>query len=270
VSINFIDLRGQLVGAMRRGAGLHSLMKDDYHISAGAADEVATFLAAVVRRMNATSVTPVPQSAAILQGRVVYARELFPLSALVDRGSSLRSAVHGRLAIGDSLYIPMAKNERLRGVMINVGAKGGTVAFRGREAVIIKSMTAYWDAEHPEWFGSLLIDPLPGGAGGLIMQIVDPDAVPTERTIHSKPILIGRYGELEIEGVLLTKFDMMQYNYSGPACNWMPLDLGELPEARQLADRLASIQCAGASGSGSSQFRQVWQPEHASDRLTKT
>ena len=115
VCINFIDLRSQLVGAMRRGASLHSLMKDDYHISAGAADEVATFLAAVVRRMNATSVTSVPQSAAILQGRVVYARELFPPSALVDRGSSLRSAVHGRLASAIAFTFPWQKTSACGG-----------------------------------------------------------------------------------------------------------------------------------------------------------
>ena len=90
------------------------------------------------------------------------------------------------------------------------------------------------------------------------MQMVGPDAVPTEPTIHSKPTLRDRYGELEIEGVLLTKCDKMQYNYASPVYNWMPLDLGELPEARQLTDRLASMQRAGAPESGSSQSRQVW------------
>jgi hypothetical protein len=245
--INFIDLRSQIVRAIQRGASRYYLMKDNYHISAGAAEEVATFFAAVVRRMNGTSVTSVARCASILQARVIYASELFPPSALVDRGSSLRSASHGRLAIGDSVYIPMANDERLRGLMINIGALGGTVAIRGSEAEVIKSMTTYWDAKHPEWFGSLLIDfahPLPGGAGGLTIQMVDPHAVPTEPTIHSKPILTGRYGELEVEGVLLTKCDKMQYSYSSPAYDWMPLDLGELPEARQLADGL--LQCANA------------------------
>jgi hypothetical protein len=250
--INFIDLRSQMVRAMHRGASRYSLMKDNCHISAGAAEEIATFFATVVRRMNGTSVTSVPRSASILQARVIYASELFPPTALVDRGTSLRSAFHGRLAIGDSVYIPMANDERLRGLMINIGALGGTVAIRGSEAEVIKSMTAYWDAEHPEWFGSLLIDfahPLPSCAGGLTLQMVGPHAVPTEPTIYSKPILPGRYGEIEIEGVLLTKYDKM--HYSSPAYDWMPLDLGELPEARQLADGL--LQYDGAPTSRSSQ-----------------
>jgi hypothetical protein len=82
------------------------------------------------------------------------------------------------------------------------------------------------------------------------MQMVGPDAVPTEPTIHSKPTLPGRYGELEIEGVLLTRCDETQYNFSGPAYDWMPLDLGELPEARRLVDRLTRLQCAGTPASG--------------------
>ena len=259
--VNFIDLRAQIIAAMQRGASRNSLMnKDDCHISVGAAEEVAILLAAIIRRMNATSVKSVPLSASVLQERVVYACELFPRQALIDRGSSLRSAFHGRLAIGDSVHIPMANDERLRGVMINVGAKGGTIALRGSKAEITKSMTAYWDAQHPEWFGSFLIDfahPLPGGPGGLVMQMVGPDAVPTEPTIYSKPTLPGRYGELEIEGVLLTRCDETQYNFSGPAYGWMPLDLGELPEARQLVDRLTRLQCAGTPASGRLQSRHV-------------
>jgi glycosyltransferase involved in cell wall biosynthesis len=245
--INFIDLRSHLDLAMRRGGNRNLLLRknDDSHLSPGAAEEVAAFLATVIKRMNATSVTFMPQSAPILQARVAFAEELFPPSALVVRGSSLRSARYGRLAIGESIAIPMANNERLRGVMINVGAKGGTVAIRGSGAEIIKSMTIYWDAKHPEWFGAFLIDfahPLPGGVGGLIVEMLGPDAVPTQPTMHSKPIVTGRYGELEIEGVLLTSCDPMQCHYSSPVYDWMPLDLGELLEGQQLVDRLASLQ----------------------------
>jgi len=244
--INFIDLRSIVLGAINQGADRNALMHDDYHISCRAADETASFLAAIVRRMNETTFTLVPQSASILRGRVVDARELFPSAALVDRGSSLRSAFHGRLVIGDILHIPLGHNERVRGIMINVGAKGGTISLCGGELEIIKSMTSYWDAEHPDWFGSLLIDfayPLLGSVQGVTIKIVGPDVAPTERTIHSKATLPGRYGEIEIEGVLLTECDNAQYDYFGPAYDWMPLDLSELSEGRQLSERLASLHC---------------------------
>jgi hypothetical protein len=190
----------------------------------------------------------VPQSNSIVRSRVVYAPELFPQTALVDHGSSLRSALHGRLAVGDVLHIPLANSERLRGIMINAGAKGGTVMLRSGDAEILKSMTAYWDTERPDRFGSLLIDfayPLAGHSGGIIMKIVDFNTAHTEPTIHAKPILPGRYGEIEIEGVLLTGCDNARFDYSAPVYDWMPLDLGELGEVQQLSDRLATLRSDG-------------------------
>ena len=118
--INFIDMRRLVLGAIERGASRRALMRDEYHISERASDEVATFLAAVVKRMSAKSFATVPQSASILRAKVAYARELFSRAALVDRGASLRSALHGRLAIGDTLHIPMRDNEHLRGIIIDV------------------------------------------------------------------------------------------------------------------------------------------------------
>jgi hypothetical protein len=71
--------------------------------------------------------------------------------------------------------------------------------------------------------------------------MLKPDAVPTQPTIPSKPTVNGRYGELEIEGVLLTGCDPIQCHYLRPVYEWMPLDLGELPEGRRLVDRLADL-----------------------------
>ena len=246
--INFVDIRALMLRAIKRGASRDALMRDDYHMSDRSSDAVASCLAALVRRINGTSATFVPQSNSIVRSKVVYAPELFPQTALVDRGSSLRSALHGRLAVGDVLHIPIANSERLRGIMINAGAKGGTVMLRSGEAEILKSMTAYWDTERPDRFGSLLIDfayPLAGHSGGVIMKIVDFNAVHTEPTIYAKPILPGRYGEIEIEGVLLTSCDNVRYDYSGPVYDWMPLDLGELGELQQLSDRLATLRSEG-------------------------
>jgi hypothetical protein len=194
--------------------------------------------------MRETTISVVPQSAAIVPVKVVYATELFPPAALVDRGSSLRSALHGRLAIGETLHIPTQDKERVRGVMVNVGAKGGTVMLRSREAEIIKSMTIYFDAKHPDWFSSLLVDfsyPLAGGCGGVTMQLMGSEVVPSEPTIHAKPLIPGRYGKIEIEGVLLSECENARLDYSCPVYDWMPFDLAELPEARQLLDRLCKL-----------------------------
>jgi len=243
--INFIDLRSLVLAAIKRGASRNALMRDNFHLTEQASDAVSEFLAVVIRRMNGTSPTLVPLSASIVPSRVVHAKELFPHSALVARGSSLRSALYGRLAIGDVVKIPARNTERLSAIMINMGAKGGTVALKNDSSEIIKSMTAHWDVERPDWYSALLVDfahPLVGGSAGLTIEIVDCEAGPTEATIHAKPVAPERYGEIEIEGVLLTGCSRIEFDHTRPSYDWMPLDLGELPEARHLSDRLFALQ----------------------------
>lgn len=129
--------------------------------------------------------------------------------------------------------------------MINTGAWGATVALRGAGVEVIKPLTVYWDSEHPDWYIAMFVDiaqPLLGGPAGVTLEIVNRDAVPTERTIHVKPPLPGRYGEIEIEGVLLIGDRPAYVSNSGPCYGWMPLDLGELPEAEQLRARLGALQ----------------------------
>ncbi len=243
--INFIDVRRLVLEAIGRGASQTGLMRDDYHISERAADEVAAFLEAVVRRMDSAPAAHVRQSASILRSRVVPAQEMFPSSALVHRSSSLRSGSHGRLMPGDVVDIPMRSTERLRGLMINVAAKGGTIAVRGDGTEVIKSLTVYWDAASLDIFGSMMIDfahPLPGGSGGLTIELVGSDVIPTEPTIHRKPIIPGRYGEIEIEGALLTELDQMTCDFTASSYDWLPTDLGELPEAQKLREGLARLR----------------------------
>ena len=129
--------------------------------------------------------------------------------------------------------------------MINLGAKGGTIAVCGSGTEVIKSLTTYWDAVSPDTFGSMMIDfahPLPGGGDGLTIQLVGPDVAPTEPTIHRKPAIPGRYGEIEIEGALLTEVDRMTCDFAGPSYAWMPLDLCNLPEAQKLREGLARLR----------------------------
>jgi len=241
--INFIDIRRLVIEAIGHGAKQADLMRDDYHLSERAAEAVAAFLEAIVRLIDATTVTFQSQSASVLQSRAIYASQLFPPSALISRGSSLRAALHGRLGIGETVHLPMASTERLAGLMMNVGSKGGMVVLRGNGPEVVKSMTTYWNPARPDSFGSAMIDfghPLPGGVAGVTIQIVDPDAVPTEPTIHCKPIIPGRYGEIEIEGALLIECDRIQYDHTCPNVDWLPLDLRQLPEAQGLRERLAS------------------------------
>ncbi len=243
--INFIDLRGLLIGAIKRGTSTTALMRDNVHLSEPAVGAVAELLAAVIGHMNATRPTRTAQSASIVPSRVVSADALFPQAALVQRGSSLRTAFYGRLATGETVRLPVREAERLSAIMINAAARGGTIAVRNSEREVIKSMTAYWSPEHPDCYTALLVDfarSLPGGPDGITMRIVGSDAVPTEHTIHEKPVAPDRYGELEIEGVLLTGCHPVEFAYSHQSYDWMPLDLGELPESHRLSERLAAMQ----------------------------
>jgi hypothetical protein len=245
--INFIDLRRMVLEAIARGASCDSLMRDDCHLSDRAGDAVAEFLAAVIRRMNATMPALVGRSTAIVPSRAVYANGLFPQSALVDRNSSQRSATYGRLVMGDVVRIPVRPTERLAGVLINTGAPGGTIALRNGETEIIKSMMLRWAPEQPDRYAAMFVDfaqPPIGGPSGITMAIADRDAVATERTIHAQPPLPGRYGEIEIEGVLLTESSTVEFGHACPHYDWMPLDLSELPEARHLSNQLAGLAAA--------------------------
>jgi glycosyltransferase involved in cell wall biosynthesis len=246
--INFIDLRRMVLGAIGQGTPRDMLMRDDCHLSDGAGDAVADFIASVMRRMGASSSSSVSRSDVVVPSRVLYATDLVPPAALVARGSSLRSALHARVVRGDVVGIPVRAGERLAGVMINIGAKGGTIALRSDGMKVVKSLTAYWNPDRPDWYCAMFIDiaqPLLGGPAGVTLEIVDQDAVPTERTLHAKPVLPDRYGEIEIEGVLLTGERAVDFASAGPCYGWMPLDLGELPEAERLRCRLAAMQPDG-------------------------
>jgi glycosyltransferase involved in cell wall biosynthesis len=242
--INFIDFRGILIGAVRRGGSKAAMMRDNFHLSKSATGAVAEFLAAVIGRMNATRPARTTHFASILPSRTLGADMLFPQDALVQHESYLRTASYGRLTAGETAHLPVREAERLRAIMINAAAKGGTIAVRNSESEVIKSMTAYWSPEHPERYSALLIDfarSPPGGPAGITMQIVGSEAVPTERTIHERPVVPDRYGELEIEGVLLTGCHPVELAYSRQSYDWLPLDLGELPETHRLSDRLAAM-----------------------------
>lgn len=69
--------------------------------------------------------------------------------------------------------------------------------------------------------------------------MVSPDVTPTEPTIHAKPILLGRYGEIENECVPLSECNNVQAYYWAPS---HPVTLDALLERQDLADRLACMR----------------------------
>ena len=252
--ISFFDLRGLLIGAVKSGANGTALMRDNFHLSEPAIGAVAEFLAAVLGRMKATQPSRTAHLTSIVPSRMVGADALFPQGTLVRRESWLRAASYGRLTQGETMTLPVREAEHLRAIVINDAARGGTVAVGNGESEVIKSMTAYWRPEHPERYGALLVDfarSPPGGPAGITLQIVGSDAIPTEPTIHGRPAAPDRYGELEMEGVVLAGSHPVELAYSRQSYDWLPLDLSELPEAHRLSDRLVAISENASLAAGS-------------------
>jgi SAM-dependent methyltransferase len=220
-------------------------MRDNSHLSAAAGEVLGGLFSALMDRMATSQPTFAEFAGAMVASRVVPAVELFSVDRLVVRQSSLRGATYGRLLAGDLLRLPAGESERIAAIMLNTGAKGGTVAIRGGNSEVIKPLTSYWREAEPEVFSSYLVDilaPVTGGAGGITIEIVDKDRTPTEPTLMCRPVLPGRYGELEIEGVLLNATTESAQTAIAPVYDWLPLDLANLPEVSVMVGALASLR----------------------------
>jgi hypothetical protein len=243
--INFINLRKVFFAALRKGGTSEALMRDGAHMSGRAAQIVGTFMSDILERIAATVPSTANFATRVASHRVVLAQELFSPSRLVEHKSSLRSARYGRLLIGEVLHLPVNCGESVGAVMINTGAMGGTVVLRGKEGQVVKSLTIYWFEDRPELFSSILVDILglvTGSPKGATIEIATPDSIVTEATLEGKRSLPGRYGEIEIEGVLLTQSAEHIDTVSAPTYDWLPLDLGSLPEVGRLVDALARLR----------------------------
>jgi hypothetical protein len=242
--ICFINLRAMFRSARARGAGVAALMRDEHHMSSQAADLVARFFAAVLEQMRRSKPDYARRSAFVVSSRVVRAQDLFAGEALIERRTNLRKAFYGLHRVGERLRIPARLGERLAAVMINTGARGATISCRGKNAEVVKSMTAYWQDRHPECFSAMLIDfrqRVASDGAGLTMEILSSSAVPTEPTIHGRPVCPDRYGEVEIEGILLTSSDRQKLEIQGMTYPWLPIDLAQRPQSRHLFGELLKI-----------------------------
>jgi hypothetical protein len=242
--INFINLR-QLFRSAAAGVSLSTLMRDGGHMSDAAARQVARFFAEIVAQVYGGEWSSDARSTPVFRARTIEAAQIFGANAMVKRESSIRSAFYGRLNLGETIRIPVQDTERLAGILINTGAKGGTVVIEGSNAEITKSLTVYWHEDHPEWYGALLVDvagPILGGPSGVTMTVAPADRAPTERTLHGRPVLPNRYGEVEIEGVVVLERDCAAFEYLKLTCTQWPLDLGMTEAAKRLRDSLAKLQ----------------------------
>jgi hypothetical protein len=245
-SINFINIREMFRSILRPGARQTNLMRDEYHMSRNAAAIVAKFFSRLIDEMRRSTPLLTTRVATVTASEVIPAQKIFARNALVERGSTLRKALHGQLHAGDVIRIPARYCDRVTALMINSAAKGAMVAFRGSENKLVKQMTAYGHAERPDHYSALLVDigeTIRGGDDGVTVGIVPRDAIPTEPTIHAHPNIHGQYGdgEVEIEGILLTSIYNKEIRFIDARYDWMPIDLGHLSLARQMLGELLKL-----------------------------
>ena len=243
--INFVNLRQLFRSVFADGVGMGALMRDNAHMSDRAAELVARFFAEIIERARSGAWSRGMDSTSIFRSRIIEAPQLFPAGAIVTRESSQRSALYGRLGLGEMIRIPIGSRERLAGILINTGAKGGMVTIRGSNIEVTKSLTVYWDDDHPDWYIAMLVDvagSIHGGPSGVTMELVAGDRVPTEPTLHARPALPNRYGEVEIEGVVVAELDDATIEFSKQTCAQLPLDLGATKEAEKLRKDLMKLQ----------------------------
>jgi hypothetical protein len=244
-NLNFVNVRSMVRRALHSGADETALMRDDWHMTERASELFAGFVNAFLDRLRTMPARKSRRVSSALSGRIVPAEQLFPRGALVKRTSSLRSEYYGRLAKGAVINVPLAVDERVAALMVNAGAKGGTIAIRGRNAEAIKNLTFEWSNYKPEMFFSLLVDvaqPIIGGEGGVTIEIVPDERMPTEPTIHGRPAPPGRDGEVEVEGILVTSAIEAECSVAAANYRGLPLDLGELPEGGRLFEALVGLR----------------------------
>jgi hypothetical protein len=243
--ITYFNLHRLFRSLIAAGGSIAALMRDDCHISGSAGELVARFLAEIVDRAGSAAWSQSAQTASVVRARAIPASQFFPAETLVERKSSWRSAPYGRLNLGEVIGIPIGGGERLAGILINMGAKGGTVVIQGAGCEVTKSLTAYWDEAHPDQYSAMLVDiaqTIVGGPSGVTMKIVSSDRAPTERTLHARRVLPNRYGEVEIEGILAIGCDYMAFEFLKQTCAGMPLDLQTAPAAADLSQSLARLR----------------------------
>jgi hypothetical protein len=204
--IPFLNIAELFRIAVRRGFDRGDLLRDPSHMSPRTAPAIGRLVAQSIDRVKTGPQAIRPVSTPSRRSRRLLAADMAGPLQYTEHASSLHRAKFAVLRSGDMMRLPIGEREALIGLMINTGAFGAQVALSNDELTIVKPMTIYWDAARPDWFTAILVDllcPLQGSETGIVIRVTHPDAAPTEATLHQKPSLEGRYGEIEVEGFLI-------------------------------------------------------------------
>lgn len=205
--IHYLNTARLFREALAMGCPRDILMRDESHMSATVTPVIGELISEAVQALRAAETEPVSAESRDWRVRVIKAESLVPPDRLIEHASSFYKAPFLVLRSAERLTLNINATEMLVGVMANTGALGGNLRLVG-DRTIVKSMTIYWDAARPDWFTSIMVDlvePLRGSPSGITIELVGENMVATEGTLHHKPTLPGRYGEVQIEGFLVAK-----------------------------------------------------------------
>jgi hypothetical protein len=228
----------------RKLVTLDFLMRDSAHMSTLVTPLIGEALAKGLGAINAAISQQTTHHTAVRKLRAVKAQSLFPEGSIIERKSSVYQSTYGKLRQGMRITVPVDENESLLALMMNTGGLGANVGFSSGESSAVKSLVVYWDKKNPDWFTAICVDfkhPLPGSRSGIDVEILQPDAEPTERTLHQKPFLDGRYGEVEIEGFLIGTQAKVEVDCTVIARPTILLDLWNIVGREDFLGRLAAL-----------------------------
>lgn len=205
--VPFLDVASLFRSALDQGVSTKDfLMRDNAHMSSAVTPLVAMWLHESIQTTRSLSTLIYELAVDLHDFRYITASEFTPSQNLFMRGTSVRKTEHILLSTENPLTFPANTDEVLFSLMVNIGALGATIKIEGEKSFLFKEMTIYWDTQRPDWEIETLIDlsqQIEGSSRGINLTIAPQGTKPTEPTLHGKPSLPGRYGEIEIEGALL-------------------------------------------------------------------
>ena len=231
--------------AVKKGATRAHLMRDHAHMSIPMTVPVGRAIAECVAEMQTARSEQITQTISVSETRRVMASDLVDASKIVERKSSLRGTRCALLRTGDELRIPVGADEVLSGIMIDTGAKGAVCTFSGAGPTAAKRLIMRWNDATPDHFSLMYVDlfqEVSGGPDGVTMRVEPETVEPTEQMLHGRSALPGRYGEVHVEGFLITKKQLRPVEVPATIYHGLPLNLAAFPSQAGLDEAL--IQAA--------------------------
>ncbi|HZP19812.1 MAG TPA: hypothetical protein VFB16_06330 [Bauldia sp.] len=243
LGLNYLSVRTLVLRAIAAGVPTATLMRDEWHMSDAVADLLAGLLAGIIATLDRARPVLTARREKVQALRTVPAPHLFQENRIGALASSLRQASYGLLAAGMRIEVALAEGERVGGIMVNGGGNGANLVLRG-EREVVKRVNFEWSGYRPKPFFSVFVDlaePLAGSSGTVTIELAGDDRLPTERTIHERPLNAEVPREVELEAVFITgperDLDFVSRSYPG-----LPLDLGELGETERFYRALLGLR----------------------------